>query len=150
MDSTKTELLWQSTQSGGFYRQPDALTDESVIRQCSAVILKDGYVARVGGFVLFQAPASGEGIYVGRIVEILADARVGKLLGLLIQIYSLGDATLPYQFPSLSKLDENPIFCKLKVCAWHIMAGNIIDYNFLSTVSRQLALSITVPHMDVA
>jgi hypothetical protein len=94
-----------------------SVNDSSVIHKCSATILHDDYVTRVGSFILFYTGNSTAANlpHIGHILEILADARAGHLLSLLIQKYMVGEPCLPYQFPRLFPLPSEPVFCRLKV-----------------------------------
>lgn len=114
-DSNSFELPWSDSQSGqASIAPPDSLMAESIIRKCVAVVLRDEYVARPGGFVICQSEPGL--LWVGRIEEILADTFAGTLLGILIQPYDVQDHVLPYHFPRLRQSPHGPTFCLLKVC----------------------------------
>jgi hypothetical protein len=116
LDPKEPELLWPLTESGCLHPQPTSLNDASIIRKCTAAILQDDYVVRTGGFVLFDTSREHATLpRVGRIVEILADAHRGHLIGMVVQEYDVGDVVLPYCFPSLSRSSTGPVFCKVKV-----------------------------------
>jgi len=78
---------------------------------------------------------------VGKVLEILADAHAGKVLGTLIQEYTVGNADNPYHLPSVSPMDGGPAFCQLKVnCSLISLSSGsqLITYQYskvLSTVS---------------
>lgn len=71
IDAKNTEVDWNDTPSGALYPPPRSLTATSVIRRCSAAILHDGFVLRVGAYVLFKRKQNDE-LCVGRVdAEIL-------------------------------------------------------------------------------
>lgn len=117
VDAKHPDMDWPETETGHFYPQPHSLTAASVIRQCSASVLHDGYVLRVGAFVLFsQGNISKPSV--GRVTEILADVHARRLIGVLIQEHRVGEVVLPYRFPALSPLSCRPIICTIKVCLY--------------------------------
>lgn len=114
-DPKSFELEWSATETGkAWIRQPYTVTSDSVIRRCLAFVLQDDYVARIGGFIVCHT-RRGQ-LWVGRVKEILADTFSGKLLGVLVQEYDVGEHIPPYHFPRLQKSANPPVFCQLKVC----------------------------------
>jgi hypothetical protein len=85
------------------------------------VVLHDGNIAHVGGFLICRTRESD--VWVGQIVEILADTRAGVLLGILVQEYNIGEHVAPYHFPRLHKSAKPSVLCKLKVCTTVMSVG---------------------------
>ncbi|KAF7971584.1 hypothetical protein HWV62_20748 [Athelia sp. TMB] len=113
IDAKQDDQEWVHTQSGALSLPPRSLTLMSVIRQCSAAVLHDGYVLRVGAFTLFRQSRDGV-LCVGRVNEILADANSKRLIGILIQEYQIGDVVLPYRFPAISPGPHQPALCSIQ------------------------------------
>lgn len=106
---------WHSTHTGRLYPPPRSLNVTSIIRRCSAAVIHDGYVIRLGAFVLFRQSNRLEPS-VGRVEEIVADAQAKRLMGILIQEFQVGEVVLPYRFPALIRSPQSPILCTIKVC----------------------------------
>ena len=114
INAKKAEVDWNDTLSGVLLPPPRSLSASSVIRCCSAAILHDSFVLRVGAYVLCQQKQN-DPICVGRVDEILADANAKRLIGLLIQEYKIGEAVLPYRFPVMTPSPHPPKLYSIKV-----------------------------------
>ncbi|KAJ7252875.1 hypothetical protein C8J57DRAFT_1660976 [Mycena rebaudengoi] len=95
---------------------PGQINNHTVIRRCSKVVLADGDIAQVDGFVVFRK--TGDTLLrIGRVLEVLTNEYSGLLLGMLINEYSVGDTgTLPYRFPSLAPKLGDYVWCTLENC----------------------------------
>ncbi|KAF7982888.1 hypothetical protein HWV62_25136 [Athelia sp. TMB] len=114
VDARQPQIDWQSTHAGRLYPTPRSVTATSVIRRCSAAIIHDGSVIRIGAFILFQN-TNHDQPRVGKVEEIVADVHAKRLTGILIQEYQTGHAVAPYHFPKLIRGPYAPVLCTIKV-----------------------------------
>lgn len=84
---------------------PRKITANGVLRRCSRVILVNGDVARVHEFIIYN-DSLGQ-LQLGRVEEIIADVTVGRILGLCLQTFLVGDPVLPYRFPALKPTGQH-------------------------------------------
>lgn len=116
------------------------------------MVLHDDYVARVGGFVMFSHSYSvaATSLQVGKVLEILADAHAGKILGVAIQEYTVGAANNPYHLPSISPADTGPVFCQPKVLLFTFLSfTSVITGHGNSNLYPQSVQFTTVQLTDV-
>ncbi|KDQ53774.1 hypothetical protein JAAARDRAFT_209796 [Jaapia argillacea MUCL 33604] len=114
-------LDWASTSCGAICEPPQLLMKSSVLRQCDSVTLKN-------------EPQ------VGRVGEILVDARTSRVLSLLIKQYTIGATVLPYRFPSVTASQPEVVVQTLEDCLAMVnMIHNCAAQNCRPSRTKQLA-----------
>lgn len=113
---------WAETLSANF--QPPPLSGCRVV-PCKSVILENGDRAYITGFILYDV---GDDILrLGEIFEILALADTGTICGILVGEASVGEAILPYNFPSVKPLRNPSCYLQLKVSCTSYSVHSVVD-----------------------
>ncbi|KAF7339159.1 hypothetical protein MVEN_01993000 [Mycena venus] len=111
---------WALTKSAQFTISiPRKFITNSILRSCSCVVLKNGDIARVNGFLIHRN-SSGQ-LQIGRVEEIIADVSSGRILGICLQHFLVGESVLPYQFPALTGSNNNYVWRKIQASLNHVV-----------------------------
>ncbi|KAL1684623.1 hypothetical protein GGG16DRAFT_67955 [Schizophyllum commune] len=115
-ESRCPRVSWTDTQSAASGHPCPLPEEDLAVRFCRSATLTSKDDASVGGYVLVRLSSEGS-IRVARVVEIIAGGQPERVLGLLLQLHTVGNPMQPYGFPSLRCEQANSlVWVSLDMC----------------------------------